>query len=163
MIDVTPQAEYNNTMIKLCINCGNEFITYPSKILASRGKYCSRTCSDKNTLIKKGQRLSPLTEFNHNQKPHNFKGWRWTQSRKPGKRYKLIYMPNHPHATKAGYVREHRLVMEKQLGRYLKPNEVVDHINGDTENNSPSNLRVMLKVEHDRMNIRLNIHRRWIK
>jgi hypothetical protein len=71
-------------------------------------------------------------------------------------------MPEHPNATKSGYVREHRLVMEKELGRLLEADEVVDHISRfDTLNNSPSNLRVMKKVEHDRMNVALNIHRRW--
>src|SRR5689334_22036255 len=34
--------------------------------------------------------------------------------------YVLIYAPDHPQATKAGYVREHRLVMEQHLERYLE-------------------------------------------
>lgn len=56
--------------------------------------------------------------------------------------YWLVHMPGHPHATKGGYVREHRLVMEAKLGRYLLPTEAVDHIDGDTGNNDPDNLRV---------------------
>src|SRR3990167_3413077 len=56
--------------------------------------------------------------------------------------YVLVYAPGHPHATKAGRVREHRLVMERVHGRYLLPNEVVDHIDGNRANNDPSNLRV---------------------
>jgi hypothetical protein len=72
-------------------------------------------------------------------------------------------MPDHPNATKSGHVREHRLVMEKELGRYLRKDELVDHINMGTLDNRPENLRVMLKVEHDRMNTPLNIHRRWQK
>lgn len=56
--------------------------------------------------------------------------------------YVLIYAPDHPHATKDGRVREHRLVMEQVLGRYLLPTEVVDHIDGQRANNDPSNLRV---------------------
>lgn len=56
--------------------------------------------------------------------------------------YVLLKSPDHPHRTKAGYVREHRLVMETVLGRFLEPGEVVDHIDGDPQNNSPENLRV---------------------
>jgi hypothetical protein len=37
---------------------------------------------------------------------------------------------------------EHRLVVEKKLGRYLLPSEVVDHIDGITLHNHPDNLRV---------------------
>src|SRR5690606_24179884 len=48
----------------------------------------------------------------------------------------------HPHATKAGYVREHRLIMEEKLGRYLTPTEVVHHIDDDPSNNAPENLVV---------------------
>lgn len=55
--------------------------------------------------------------------------------------YILQHRPEHPYATKGGYVRQHRLVMEEQLGRYLLPEEVVDHRNGDTSDNRPENLR----------------------
>jgi hypothetical protein len=40
------------------------------------------------------------------------------------------------------YVREHRLVAEKMLGRALRRREVVHHIDGNTLNNDPSNLQV---------------------
>ena len=75
--------------------------------------------------------------------------------------YKLIHIPEHPYATKAGYVREHRLVMERHLGRYLKPDEIVHHKDSNTLNNDISNLEVLNKRDHDKMNVSLNIHRRW--
>ena len=49
--------------------------------------------------------------------------------------------PNHPY-TPRGFVREHRLVMERVLGRYLLPTEVVDHRDGNRANNAPENLRL---------------------
>ncbi len=154
---------YNVAMIKCICECGVEYITYPSRIIAGRGKYCSRRCSDKYTLIKKGQRLSARTEFVKGQMPHNYKGYKFTQARPQSGIYKQIYKPEHPFATKSGHVREHRLVMEEQLGRYLRSDEVIAHINMDTLDNRPENLRVMLKVDHDKMNTKLNVHRRWQK
>jgi hypothetical protein len=41
-----------------------------------------------------------------------------------------------------GHIREHRLVLEAKLGRYLNPQEVVDHIDGLTLHNHPDNLRL---------------------
>lgn len=63
--------------------------------------------------------------------------------------YILKRQPDHPQATEAGYVRLHRLVMEQELGRYLLPEEVVDHRNGDTSDNDPGNLRLFASnAEH---------------
>lgn len=57
--------------------------------------------------------------------------------------YILIHMPEHPHARKpAGYILEHRLVMERKLGRLLEPHEVVHHLNGVNDDNRPENLEV---------------------
>lgn len=150
-------------MIKRTCICGKPFKTYPSKLKSGRGKYCSRNCSDQYTLIKKGQELAPGTQFKKGHVPHNFKGYWFTQSRPQSGVYKYIYKPDHPYATSSGHVREHRLVMEHKLGRYLGTDEIVDHINMNTLDNRPENLRVMKKVEHDRMNTSLNIHRRWQK
>ena len=67
----------------------------------------------------------------------------WKGGIKIVKGYEYSRTPGHPHATKHGnYVAVHRLVMEKKLGRYLLPTEVVDHIDRNTRNNHPDNLRV---------------------
>lgn len=68
----------------------------------------------------------------------NWKGGR----QKSGNGYIKIYQPEHPAADPGGCVAEHRLVMEATLGRYLKTEEVVDHIDRNRSNNSPENLRL---------------------
>lgn len=56
--------------------------------------------------------------------------------------YVLVWMPGHPEANASGYVREHRIVMARTIGRPLNREEVVDHINGETSDNRPENLRL---------------------
>ena len=56
--------------------------------------------------------------------------------------YILVKKPDHPHANNNGYVREHRLRMEKKLGRYLTRREVVHHKDLDRSNNELSNLEL---------------------
>lgn len=43
-----------------------------------------------------------------------------------------------------------RILMEKNLGRPLKPNEDVHHIDGNVDNNEFCNLQVVLHGEHQR-------------
>lgn len=43
---------------------------------------------------------------------------------------------------------EHRVVMESVLGRSLKYEEIVHHIDGDKHNNHPDNLVVMTRSAH---------------
>ena len=64
----------------------------------------------------------------------------WKGGRKIVKGYVYLYAPDHPNCTKQGYVAEHRLAMEKKLGRLLTRKEVVHHRNEVPADNSPRNL-----------------------
>ena len=54
--------------------------------------------------------------------------------------YVYVKAYGHPHATKSGYVLEHRLMAEQSLGHYLTGDAVVHHVNCNTGDNRPENL-----------------------
>lgn len=122
-----------------CKVCGNAVERYiePCKQDGSQGstlEYCSRKC--------KGRALSGE---NHPM---------WKGGRCVVNGYVWVYQPDHPHAKSQGYVLEHRLVMEKAIGRYLDPAEVVHHKNDDTQDNRLENLQLYASnAEHKRDDI----------
>ena len=54
----------------------------------------------------------------------------------------------HPRADQFGYVMEHIVVAENQIGRFIGCDEVVHHINGIKDDNRIENLQVMERGEH---------------
>lgn len=70
--------------------------------------------------------------------------YRWSGGRNIDKNgYVLLYAPDHPLPRRNGiYILEHRLVMEKHLGRYLTTREVVHHKNKNKEDNRIDNLEL---------------------
>lgn len=62
--------------------------------------------------------------------------------------YIAIWFPDHPKATKEGYIMEHVLVMEALIGRHLNEDECVHHINFKRDDNRKENLKLMTKSEH---------------
>jgi hypothetical protein len=65
--------------------------------------------------------------------------------------YWYILSPGHPNKTQMGYVAEHRLMIEKKIGRFLTAQEVVHHINGIKTDNLESNL-VMCQSQSEHAN-----------
>ncbi len=60
-----------------------------------------------------------------------------------GAGYLLVVPPEgYAGATRQGRVLEHRLVMERHLGRHLERGEVVHHINGKKDDNRIDNLQL---------------------
>ena len=77
----------------------------------------------------------------------NAANWRGGRCIRNG--YMFIYAPFHPNARPGKpYVQEHRLVMEKVVGRFLESHEIVHHLDGDRLNNSPENLELKTRGQH---------------
>ena len=140
MINNLPKGKITRT----CIVCKKSFITQSCwfKKKGFKGIYCSLKCYWKSDARKpnKGK---------FKEQSCNWKGGRIYE-----RGYKMVLVNNHPYGILKGsgnlYIREHRLVMEKHLKRYLKPNEIVHHIDGDTLNNRIENLKLTTHSEHSR-------------
>lgn len=81
--------------------------------------------------------------FNSGDRGNNWKGGKIMLNN-----YVAVYSPDHPRPVAQMYVYEHRLVMEKHLKRYLLPEEIVHHKNGNKTDNRLSNLEILSNSEH---------------
>lgn len=64
------------------------------------------------------------------------------------KGYVFVRVEGHPFSNN-GFVKQHRLVMEQYLGRYLDPSEIVHHSNSIRSDNRIENLQLMTEKEHN--------------
>lgn len=104
-------------------NKGTKGILKPNSGSFKKGEHRSQ-----ETEFKKGQRPSPKTEFKKGMTPHN----KANGSINKGYRYK--YDPTGKQRLNS------RIVAEKNLGRKLKSNEIIHHIDGNSLNDSVTNL-----------------------
>lgn len=127
---------------KTCLQCGVKKLFYPSHA-TTRKKYCSKKCY---SYSKKGKPMKCERYIAYKDKHHNWNNGIYNNHAG----YRMLSTKDHP--SKQKYVMEHRLVMEKHLGRYLKPNEVIHHINEIKTDNRIENLKLCSsQAEHRRL------------
>ncbi|MFA5407118.1 MAG: HNH endonuclease signature motif containing protein [Candidatus Nanoarchaeia archaeon] len=131
------------------MSCNREHICTPSGFKNHKHKEESLI---KMRLAKKGKKASSETRLklsnSHKGKNVGSNNGSWKGGRRFKNGYKEILCRDHPYHDNKGYVKEHRLVMEAHIGRYLLPSEIVHHINGDRLDNKIENLMLLSQSEH---------------
>jgi hypothetical protein len=96
-----------------CKTCGDDNFVQNNDLKRGYGEYCSIKCSN------------------------------WTGGKINKDGYIGVFDPLHPSHHSRNYVYEHRLVVEKQIGRFLHRWEIVYHMNGIKDDNRIQNLMVL--------------------
>lgn len=146
-------------MNKKCLYCKKEFVSRFEK-----AKFCGRACSDKGRVPK--VKLNCIvcrkefedTPYRVEKRGRRFCSQRCFQKYEVGKNnpawkggritnfHRYIFI-----LTNTGYIAEHRLVMEKYLGRRLLSSEIVHHKNGNRKDNRIGNLVIVTRSEHNKI------------
>lgn len=109
---------------KTCEVCKKTYTTTVTITRQRQSRFCSIQCAGKGNMVSK-------------------KGFTMLGDRK------WLYLPDHPKAH-GSYYPEHRYVVEQSIGRILRTDEHVHHINRDKNDNRIDNLVIMTQSEHAR-------------
>lgn len=117
-----------------CLTCGAVSLVHITRARRGGGRYCSCPCAGKRNRL-----------------GSNNPNWRGGRIKGPEGRI-VVYAPGHPGANLFGgsHILEYRLLIEKKIGRHLRSDEIVHHVNGDKHDNRLSNLQVMSRADHAR-------------
>ena len=125
--------------IRSCQICLKDFYVTPCQTKRNHGVVCSKECR----VILVGRKMSgpksPLWKGGVYQGADGY-----------------VYISQHGHPRdRNGFVKRAVLVVEKKLGRFLEPGEIVHHINQVKDDDRPENLTAMNRLEHNRLHAEL--------
>lgn len=121
-----------------------------------KGHLVPKEWREKIRLANKGKVLSIKTKEKMRLSHLGEKAWNWRNGkRKHSSGYILILRHEHPFCDSHGYVYEHRLVIEKHLGRYLKSSEEIHHLGAKDDNRSQMLMAFVTKGIHKRFEMNL--------
>lgn len=135
-----------------CKQCGKSTLVQPHRFKSGGGKYCSPKCYQESRnppeireclICKKELKSYVCTKQKYCSLECGNKGKMKNRHKRAG--YIFLYRPEHPRKGtkfngKSGYIREHILVVEEHLGRYLEEGETVHHVNAKRADNRIENL-----------------------
>jgi len=150
-------CELNNEKVKCACGCGREFLKYDkygrerrfisghnSKILEAKKAISKQHKGIKIHSIEFKKELSERMQYDKNPS--------WKGGRVIDKNSGYIRIKTRGHSnSKSNYVSEHRLIMEKHLGRELNSSEIIHHINGDRSDNRIENLELTSNNKHGKI------------
>lgn len=119
--------QYTPRIERVCQICGKTFWVQPNVVAVGKGLYCSRSCHSKS---KKGVKHPRYKAEGHVDYSTG---------------YVVIARPD------GGKALEHRYVMECHLGRPLRSDEHVHHINENKRDNRIENLQIVDAAKHQRI------------
>ncbi len=134
-------------MIKTCKQCGEELkrkVWYGKRVRWETNKRWSERQYCDNLCRSQALREQPPEEnyfYTHTMEPWN-KGKRNTYKILQTSGYTRVFSPNR------SWKYEHRQVVEENLGRELRRDEVVHHMDGNKGNNDFDNLLVTTASDH---------------
>lgn len=129
-------GENRKTVEVLCPVCKE--VSFHQRVSDGRPRSCSHSCAAKLSNGRRPIKNKVIPQVNG---------------------YLLEYAPWHPHAISRGrYVLQHRLVMEKHLGRLLDKTERVHHKNGIRSDNRIENLELWTVNKKDPAGQRMTDH-----
>lgn len=123
-----------------CKICGSGFMVYPYR--ESTAIFCSRKCKSIHIGVIRREKAKP---------------------RISSQGYYFIKMPGYHRANKQGYAKVADIVAEKHFNIILNKNQIVHHKDKDRLNDSPENLEILSKIDHDIIHLTEGLAFRVIK